>query len=232
MRAAGKISSDTALDLTHLWALPIRHLSFVIRHSPARAFTLVEMMIVVVLIGIITAMIIPEMRGTYEDAVLRASGRDLVSLLNLAYSRAVSLNQVHRVLLDETGGRYILGRCIQHSGKEDEFVPLQNVAGSQGELNKHITMVFRKPGEGLGEADNTAPPPPESGPDQGPPETAITFYPDGTADGGEIELTDSQGFQLVLRINPITAQVGVLTAEQAGPETLENIKTPPQAGEQ
>src|SRR5262249_50314579 len=40
------------------------------------AFTLVEMMVVVVLIAILTAMIIPEMKGTYEDAFLRSTSRE------------------------------------------------------------------------------------------------------------------------------------------------------------
>src|SRR5258708_4825192 len=38
-----------------------------------RAFTLVELMVVMVLIAIMAAMIVPEMKGTYEDALLRSS---------------------------------------------------------------------------------------------------------------------------------------------------------------
>ena len=45
-----------------------------------RAFTLIEMMTVLVLIGIMIAMIIPEMKGTFEDALLRSTSRDLVSV--------------------------------------------------------------------------------------------------------------------------------------------------------
>src|SRR5436190_209940 len=64
-----------------------------------RGFTLIELMVVVVLIGIVTAVIIPEMKGTYEDALLRSTSRELVNTFKLAYSRAVTLNQIHRVRL-------------------------------------------------------------------------------------------------------------------------------------
>ena len=39
-----------------------------------RAFTLMELVVVVVIIGIMTALIIPEMKGTFEDALLRSTG--------------------------------------------------------------------------------------------------------------------------------------------------------------
>jgi prepilin-type N-terminal cleavage/methylation domain-containing protein len=38
-------------------------------------FTLLELMVVCVVIGVMTAMILPEMRGTLEEARLRSSGR-------------------------------------------------------------------------------------------------------------------------------------------------------------
>jgi prepilin-type N-terminal cleavage/methylation domain-containing protein len=49
------------------------------RNSSAtqRAFTLIELMVVIVLIGIMTAMIIPEMKGTFEEALLRSTAREL-----------------------------------------------------------------------------------------------------------------------------------------------------------
>jgi len=75
-----------------------------------RAFTLIELMVVVVLIGIMTALIVPEMKGTYEEALLRSSSRELVNVLSLASSRAVSINQLHRVRLDSHSGRYLVER--------------------------------------------------------------------------------------------------------------------------
>src|SRR5204863_8720326 len=54
-------------------------------------FTLIELLVVIALFGILSAMIIPEMRGSYEEALLRSTSRQLVNVCNLAYSRAVSM---------------------------------------------------------------------------------------------------------------------------------------------
>jgi hypothetical protein len=41
------------------------------------------------------------------------------------------------------------------------------------------------------------------------PPQAVTFYPDGTADARQIELTDREGFRRALRIDPITSRVQI-----------------------
>src|SRR5262245_29762181 len=153
-----------------------------------RAFTLIELMVVIVLLVILTAMILPEMRGTFEDAVLRSTARKLVSAMNLAHSRAVTLQQLHRLVLDRTGGRFVVERAA-HDGEGRRYVSLSDVPGGGGELDKRITIDVHKDGE-------------EDG-------GALSFYANGTADAGEIVLRDREGFQLALRINSITARVSV-----------------------
>ena len=174
--------------------------------NESRAFTLIELMTVIVLIGIMTAMIIPEMKGTFEDALLRSTSRDLVSVFELASSRAISLNQLHRVRLVSSTGRYMVERRVLAEGQE-EFVPLKDVSGCEGELDKRIAIEIRRPGEEL--ADPIGEQIVEA---QNPTET-ISFYPDGTADAAAIMLKDRAGFQFALKINPITARVQVFEME-------------------
>src|ERR1017187_6573466 len=111
-----------------------------------RAFTLIEMMTVLVLIGIMTAMIIPEMKGTFEDALLRSTSRDLVNVFELSSSRAISLNQLHRVRLDTTTGHYLVERQAP-DGAPEKFIPLKDVSGCTGELDKRIAVEIRRPDE-------------------------------------------------------------------------------------
>jgi type II secretion system protein H len=165
-----------------------------------RAFTLIEMVVVVVLIAVMAAMIIPEMKGSFDDALLRSTSRDLINVFDLASSRAVSLNQSCRVELDTQSGRYFVEREIR-VGAQDDYVPLKDVSGAEGRLDSRIAVEMSPPDEAS--PDN---PPDNSAPEPVSP-SAISFYPDGTADAMEIRLRDQAGFQMVLRLNPITARV-------------------------
>jgi type II secretion system protein H len=176
------------------------------------AFTLIELMVVMVLIGIMTAMILPEMKGTYEDALLRSTSRELISVCSLASSHAVSVNQAHRLRLDQQTGHYSIERRASDRGAEGRFVAVREVPGGEGELDTRITIEIHKTGEGATEpASEQEPAPlPGSNPQAGRREDGITFYPDGTADASEIVLRDRDGFRLALRINPVTARVRII----------------------
>ena len=153
-----------------------------------RGFTLVELMVVIALMAILAAVILPEMRGTFDDATLRSTARKLVSALNLAHSRAVTLQQLHRVVFDPSAGQF----TVERTARSDEgkgYVALTDVPGGSGQFAKQLKVDVRKNAEAEG--------------------TTIAFYPDGTADAAEIVLRDREGFQLGLRINAITARISI-----------------------
>jgi type II secretion system protein H len=182
------------------------------RKSPnLAAFTLIELMVVMVLIGIMTAMILPEMKGTYEDALLRSSSRELVSVCSLASSHAVSVNQAHRLRLDLKTGHYSIERRVSNRGAKGRSVAAREVIGGEGELDTRISIEIHK-------TDDVAPEGAEEGSSPASGSSAqlagrddgITFYPDGTADASEILLRDRDGFRMALRINPVTARVRII----------------------
>lgn len=179
------------------------------------AFTLLELMVVLVLMAIMAAMIVPEMKGTYENALLRSTSRDLVSVLNLAYGRAVAVNQVHRVRLDQSSGKYFVEARVRGGGQGGEFIPIQNVSGSEGKLDQRISIEIRNSFEEISEAQ-TSPSFSDSGAESSEWENnnSISFYPDGTADRRDIQLQDREGFRLSLQINPITARVRIVETER------------------
>jgi type II secretion system protein H len=178
-------------------------------------FSLVELMVVIVLIGIMAALIVPEMNGSYEDALLRATSRRLVDVFHLAYSRAVSLNQPHRVRFDRMRGRYLIEKAAPAAGNGSGFVPAPEIPDGEGSLDPRISFEFRKQDEA-----------PTTVPDQGTAaasqedsevrnkDEGISFYADGTADAGEVLLRDRAGFRLALRINPVTARVQIVELER------------------
>ena len=160
-------------------------------------------MVVLTLIAILTAMIIPEMKGTFEDALLRTTGRELVNVIELASSRAISLNQTVRVRLDIASGRYQI-ECQSRAGAVQDFEPLKGVSGSNGSLDKRISIqIYGATGDSADASGGAVTPDFNH-------EPALTFYPDGTADGATIALKDRAGFRLELRISAITSRVTIL----------------------
>jgi type II secretion system protein H len=167
------------------------------RQARKRAFTLVELMTVIVIIAIMTALIVPEMKGTFQDALLRSTGRELVDAIELSSSRAVSLNQTVRLDLDAATGRYELARKTHHNGVE-EFEPLKDVAGANGKWDTRVSVRIVQQEDASDEATATNQ------------VSALMFNPDGTADNALIMLKDRAGFQLALRLNPITSRVSII----------------------
>jgi type II secretion system protein H len=178
-------------------------------------FSLVELMVVIFLIGIMAVMIAPEMKGTLEDALLRSAARQLVSAFNIAYSRAVSFNQLHRVHLDANTREYFVDRPARQGEPDIGFVPLRNVPGCAGKIDQRITIEIRRPGEQPSIQSSEEAVRPEADTERlRNTNEGIGFYPDGTADDWEIVLRDREGFQLALRINPITARVRIIPRER------------------
>src|ERR1700742_1268548 len=116
------------------------------------AFTLIELMVVIALMAILSAMIIPEMRGTYEDAMLRSTSRDLVNAFDIASSRAISLNQLHRVRLEPSTGRYLIEKRIREGMQGDEFAPVKDVSEAEGKLDTRISIQVQRPDESTSDA--------------------------------------------------------------------------------
>jgi len=177
------------------------------RNCSHMGFTLMELMIVIVIIGIMTAMILPEMRGTFEDALLRSTSRKLVGAFDLAASRSITLNQMHRVRLDPATGQYQLERRIR-SGALVEFIPVNDVSGCSGTLDTRIAIEVHRPDDVAAEnIDALAPAAPDA-------TEAISFYADGTSEAALVTLQDREGFRLGLRLNPITARVQIMEVER------------------
>ena len=181
------------------------------RGDERRAFTLIEIMIVVLLIGVLTAVIVPEMKGSYKGELLRSTSRELISVFQVASSRSISFNRQHRVRIDRKTGKYFIEKLVRQRDGET-FVPLRDIPGGEGELDTRITVEVHPSGENLStssaeiEPVSAASEAPESpGTDQ-----TIAFYPDGTADRADVVLQDRDHFRMALRINPVTARVRVV----------------------
>jgi type II secretion system protein H len=178
-----------------------RRLPFVRTQS---AFTLMELMLVLALIAIMAAMIVPEMKGSMEDALLRSSARKMVDLFNITYSRAVSLNQQHRIHLNPASGQYFVER--QNDDLEDPrpFIPITDQNEFRGQIDSRIAVEIRPTPQEISNEQILEEQPKAQFASEG-----INFYADGTADGCEIVLRDRMGVELILQLSAITANVHI-----------------------
>lgn len=172
-----------------------------------RGFTLVELMVVLVLIAVLSGVIVAEMKGTFEDALLRSTARELMSVCALASSRSITTLQPHTVVIEPREGRYAIERMVRDEELGSVARTMRDVHGGEGQLDERITVTVRDPArpveeEDAGRTDAKADEPARPG--------AITFYADGTADAREISLMDRAGFELKLQVNPITSRVRVV----------------------
>jgi type II secretion system protein H len=76
------------------------------RAGRTSAFTLVELVVVLTVIAVLSAMILPEMRGSLEETLLRATARRLIGACNVASSRAISSGRPLRLVLGAGAHRF------------------------------------------------------------------------------------------------------------------------------
>src|SRR5262245_27677747 len=166
-------------------------------------FTLIELMAVLAVIAIMTAVIIPEMRGTMSDARLRSSARTLINACQVASSRAIALNQPHQLQLETQTGEYRL-KATGPANTAPQNTPDRPVSSPvEGRIDPQVTVAL----DPAGGRETETPTSPSNDSPGARPRDGIAFYPDGTAEGPTIVLRDREGFRLALQIQPVTARV-------------------------
>jgi type II secretion system protein H len=94
-------------------------------------FTVIELLIILALMGVISAMSLPAFAQWRQNVRYKDATRNIVYMLREARSRAISVNREHRVELDPVNRRYRMtqGDSAQDSTNWDtvvqDWIPLQ-----------------------------------------------------------------------------------------------------------
>jgi len=112
----------------------------------ARAFTLVEMLVVLIIIALLAALALPHIRGHTESVAIKAATHQLVSDLSFARQKAISQRgTVAVVFLTDA----INGLTSPNTKEQDEINRLQ-----AGIYTHYAIYTFRKVGEQPGRYDS------------------------------------------------------------------------------
>ena len=175
------------------------------RHAPhARAFTLVEVVVVIIILGIVGAMVAPNIGGAVERARLDAAARQLAGLAAFGYRSATSTGRVHALVFDEEGRRFELVAELppdEEMAEEEidpeapprlEPVPMPRTIDR--ELPEEIALVdvslFE---EDLAHTEDGA--------------LRILFFPDGTTEFADLTLASRTGLRRTISINGLSGTV-------------------------
>lgn len=161
----------------------------------ARAFTLVELIVVMVLLLIVASMVAPRMSSFYRGRALSEEARRLLSLINYAQSRAVAEGVPIILWIDPTRARYGLEIQTGHLGDETR-----------------LPVYTAEPTLSLETASSPTPVESELGDETlGLPEglPSLRFNPDGFLDEASVEkVIIRQGDEGALQIVPTQNRLG------------------------
>jgi general secretion pathway protein H len=163
-------------------------------------FTLIEILVVLVLISLTTALVIPNFGSNISGIRMKSGLREILTALRYARNSAVMKKQISRVVfdLDEMVYRIEQAGAEDLHDMEESFASpwmLLGVKELPSEISHFDLQLY---GEWTG-YDSLK---------------EIVFYPEGDSSGGEIEIRDEMGRSYIVTVNPFTGMIRMEEGER------------------
>jgi len=146
--------------------------------ATSRAFTLVELTVVMAIIAVLAAMIVPQLAGRSSSMELEQAARDLLLAARYAREYAATRRCECQLRIDASAGRYALARADAAADSSGEFVALKTAVVKPKTLPPQVRFGRVRITSALGRDVETS--------------NCITFRPDGRCDAAVAEITNGR----------------------------------------
>jgi type II secretion system protein H len=163
-----------------------------------RGFSLIELVLVLALIGIITALIGPGLMNNFTSVRLRTSAQKTVAIITYTRNQAVFKKKLVWLLFDRKMNRVAVidpteeGKAVDISSvaAADAFSPSTKVYSYPEDVLIEKLVIGRK--------------------EVSDPQAVFIFYPNGSSSGGEIGLRAKNARSYCITIDPLMSTAKVL----------------------
>ena len=116
-----------------------------------RGFTLLEIMVVLIIVGLMVALVPPLFSGAVSGTKVKGSARDLVVALRETRSKAIIHNNEQLVHLDLETPRYRIGNGKIQPLPDNVVIAVETITGTEVDPRAQHTLRFFPDGSSSGE---------------------------------------------------------------------------------
>ncbi len=157
------------------------------------AFTLLELLVVLVIISLISALVAPRIGGSLTNLELKTGAKRIAAALRYARSKAVSEKKTYAAYFDFDHNRLTISREEQPAN-----ISLFDDSAGDSESKEKATEVYDLPNEVSIQAT------PDAEKNQSPSPYQIQFYPNGSSSGGSVLVANERGNSWTVDVDFIT----------------------------
>ena len=170
--------------------------------------TLIELMVVIVVLGIVASLIIPQFGGSLASMQLRGSARGVGDLMDYCYHAAVSSGRVHALVFNADGHRFdiLADRPREAAGSAGAEAPGLEPISIPGYVERALPAGVRVGQVWTFDQELSAT---QDG------DVQLLFFPDGTAEFAAITLANAEGDQCTVTLDGLSGMIEVGEVESA-----------------